>query len=174
MVRCDHSHKTHCSTCSCHNLSIAGATDPDPLVQLPSSPPLPMNPDTTDQQHSSPTPSPSHPPLQERASIRDEILMTVVSCLMHRRNCQIPNCPCRSLQDRYRKLFHQNPSYVPHKHAAETCKRECGPNADPRERKHQLHLTLSSQNLNKETHPHTISKHTQPVSYTHLTLPTKA
>ena len=113
-----------------------------------------MNPDATDQQHSSPTPSPSHPPLQKRASIRDEILMTVVSCLMHRRNCQIPNCPCRSLQDRFRELFHQNPSYVPHKHAAETCKRECGPNADPRERKHQLHLTLSSQNLTKEAHPH--------------------
>ena len=128
----DHS---DCSTCSCHNLSTAGAADPDPLVQLPSSPPFAINPDATNQQRFSPTPYPSHSPLQKRASIRDEILLTVVNCLMHRRNCQIPNCPCRSLQDRFGELFHQNPSYVPHKHAAETCKTECGPDANPREPK---------------------------------------
>ena len=93
-----------------------------------------------------------HHRLPEPASIRDELLMTVVNCLMHHPNCQIPNCPCKSLQDRYRKLFHHNPSYVPQQHVAETCKRENGPNADPRESKHQLDLTLS--NLTTKTHPH--------------------
>ena len=115
--------------------------------------PVPLN-SSNNQQYPSPILSHSHPPLQERASIRDELLMTVASCLMHRENCQIPNCPCKSLQDRYRELFHQNPSYVPQRPAAETSKRECQPNTDPRERKHKLHLTLSSQNLINETHPH--------------------
>ena len=116
--------------------------------QIPLVAPFPMNP--SDQ----PPPSPSHPPLQEWTSTPDEILLTVVSCLMHRRNCQIPNCPCKSVQERYRELHRQHPSYHPHQHAAETCKRECGPNADPGGRKHQLHLTLSSQNLTRDTHPH--------------------
>ena len=115
--------------------------------------PVPLN-SPNNQQCPSPVLSPSHPPLQERASIRDEILMAALSCLMHPQNCRIPNCSCKSLQDRYRELFQQNPSYLPHKPAAETCKRECQLNAYPRERKHKLHLTLSSQNFINETHPH--------------------
>jgi len=73
---------------------------------------------------------------------------------MHRRNCQILHFPCNLVQERYRELYRQNPSYHPHQHAAESCKKECGPNTDPGERKHQLHLTLSSQNLTDDTHPH--------------------
>ena len=73
---------------------------------------------------------------------------------MHRWNCQILNCPCKLVQERYRELFWQHPRYHTHEHAAELCKRECGPNTDPGEQKHQLHLTLSSQNLTDDTYPH--------------------
>ena len=94
---------------------------------------------------------PSHPPLKQQTSIPDETLMTVLSCLTHRQNCQIPNCPCKSVQERYQELCHQHPSYHLHQHAAESCKRECGPNTDPEEQ--NFDLTLSSHNLNSDTDP---------------------
>ena len=132
------------------NLSTCALSAESPTysqVSLLSPVPFPMNP-------SGQPPFPSHPPLEQRTSIPDEILLTVVSSLMHRQNCQIPNCPCKSMQERYRELYRQHPSYHPHQHAAESYKRECGTNTDPGERKHQFHLTLSSQNLTNDTHPH--------------------
>ena len=81
-------------------------------------------------------------------SIPDDVIQTVLSCLLHSSNCQIPNCPCKLVQLRYRELLQKQPNQISNTLDTRAT------NIYPRECKHQLHFTLSSQNLNSETHPH--------------------
>ena len=73
-------------------------------------------------------------------SITDDVIQTVLSCLLHTSNCQIPNCPCKLVQLRYRELLQKQDTL--------------GINIYPRECKSQPRVTLSSQNLNSEAYPH--------------------
>ena len=77
--------------------------------------------------------------------IGHEVLLTVVNCLMHRQNCQIPNCPCKAVQHQYRQLLSDSLN--------EDTLMECAGN-HPSERRKLMHFSLSTSNLTSNTHPH--------------------
>ena len=99
-----------------------------------------------------PFPSPRQQLMDQ--TISSQLQLMVLDYLMHNENCQIPNCMCRSLKFRRQELVFQNPNYMPQRSAREFCQQEQRA-ADPRDRRHQLHLTLSNHNLHENNiHPH--------------------
>ena len=76
--------------------------------------------------------------------ISDEILRHVVGCLMHRQDCQIPRCPCRDVQQRYRELLIKDVSAAQEPPKPPPCDGK----------KPHFHLSLSQQNLGSNEHPH--------------------
>lgn len=43
--------------------------------------------------------------LDNPTSVSDKNLLTVMNCLMHTEDCEILECPCRTLKERYEHLF---------------------------------------------------------------------
>ena len=63
---------------------------------------------------------------------------------MHRRDCQIPRCPCKGVQQRYREMLMRDTDAA----------REPPKPPPLDEKKHHLHLSLSQQNRSSTEHPH--------------------
>ena len=106
------------------------------------SPPLAMMPPGSPK-HLSPIP-PTIPESASPSPLADEILRYVVGCLMHRRDCQIPRCPCKDVQQRYQEMLTRD---------TDTAREP--PKPPPCDgKKHHLHLSLSQQHLGANEHPH--------------------
>ena len=88
---------------------------------------------------------PTNPESVSPSPLADEILRYVVGCLMHRRDCQIPRCPCKDVQQRYQEMLMRDTDTT---RAAPRPPPQCG------DKKHHLHLSLSQQHLGSNEHPH--------------------
>ena len=74
------------------------------------------------------------------------------SHLMHQENCQIQNCPCKQVKKRFKHILPQ--THIHQQEEANKMKEVQSGNFDRRDRRQQLRLGLSSQQFNKNIHPH--------------------
>ena len=114
---------------------------PADITRVSPVPPLGMMPPGSSNYLSPPT----NPESVSPSPLADEILRYVVGCLMHRRDCQIPRCPCKDVQQRYQEMLMRDTDTT---RATPRPPPQCG------DKKHHLHLSLSQQNLGSNEHPH--------------------
>ena len=93
-------------------------------------------------------------PGEGETDIIDKILLEAVGCLMHQENCQIQNCPCKQVKKRFQHLLPQARILHQQEEANTTTKEVQSGNIDPTDRRQQLRLSFSSQQFNKDIHPH--------------------
>ena len=142
----DHSHRSHRSPVFNHDTprhrsqSPCERCSPSPSHQAAFHAPEPVMPLFSEPSHLF-SDSPPRP-------IGHEVLLTVVNLLMHRRNCQIPNCPCKAVQHQYGQLLSDSLGQL-----NEDTLMECAGN-HPSERREQMRFSLSTSNLTSNTHPH--------------------
>ena len=106
--------------------------------------------------HHSPPPAQSrlsNEPDGEGKEIIDEVLLMAVGCLMHQERCQIPNCPCRRVKERFQHILPQTRQHM-QKEADQVVEEMQSGNFDPTSRRQQMRISLSSQNFSKDIHAH--------------------
>ena len=90
---------------------------------------------------------------KEGVEIIDEFLLMTFGCLLHQENCQIPRCPCKKVKERFRHFLPQARVYK-QREAEKVIEEDSRGEFDASDRKGQMRLSLMSQNLNEEIHPH--------------------
>ena len=90
---------------------------------------------------------------KEGVEIIDEVLLITFGCLLHQENCHIPRCPCKKVKERFRHLLPQARIYK-QREAEKVIEEDSRGEFDASDRKGQMRLSLMSQNLNEEIHPH--------------------
>ena len=122
----------------------------------PSHVPPPRHPHSAKRHLVPPTPVAGYthePDGGDGGGVIDKVLLTAVGCLMHQENCRIPRCPCRQVKERFRHLLPQTRSYM-QKEAGKVMEGSSRGEFDPTDRRQQMRLSLTSQNISGKVHPH--------------------
>ena len=101
----------------------------------------------------SPPEPPQQPAPSEASPIIDSILLEAVGCLMHQENCRIPRCPCREVKKRFAHIIPQTKLHIQQEAERVTEDVQSG-RFDPTDRRQQMRLSLSSQNISPDIHAH--------------------
>ena len=87
------------------------------------------------------------------SNISEDVLLTAIGCLMHQEDCQIPNCSCKRVKEKFIHLLPKTRSHM-HKEAGKVIEESQRGDFDPTGRRQQMRISLASQDISKDIHPH--------------------
>ena len=86
-------------------------------------------------------------------NMSEDVLLMAIGCLVHQEDCQIPNCSCTQIKEKFFHLSPQTRSHM-HKETGKVIEESQRSDFDPSRHRQQMQISLASQDISKDIHPH--------------------